>query len=46
MATTTMALTHERHIIRAHHLLYSSLLDDHAKHVDFMGYEKYYAGKL
>ena len=36
MATTTMALTHERHVIRAHYLLYSSLLDDYAKHVDFI----------
>ena len=36
MATSNMALTHELHVIRAHHLHYSSLLDDYAKHVDFI----------
>ena len=36
MATNNMSLTHELHVIRAHHLHYSSLLDDYAKHVDFI----------
>ncbi len=36
MATSNMALTHELHVIRAHHLQYSSLLDDYSKHVDFI----------
>ena len=36
MATSNMALTHELHVIRRYHLHYSSLLDDHVKHVDFI----------
>jgi hypothetical protein len=34
--TSEMPLTRELHIIRAHHLHYSSLLDDFAKHVIFI----------
>src|SRR6266568_7097318 len=37
MATTNnVHLMRELHVIRAHHLHYSSLLDDYAKHVDFI----------
>ncbi|PPQ66789.1 hypothetical protein CVT24_008698 [Panaeolus cyanescens] len=36
MATTEMRLTHELHTIRAHHLHYTSLLDDFSKHVTFV----------
>ncbi|KAF8958964.1 hypothetical protein BDZ97DRAFT_2046038 [Flammula alnicola] len=36
VATAKTSLTHELHIIRAHHLHYSSLLDDVAKHVTFI----------
>ena len=31
-----MALTRELHIIRAHHLHYTSLLDDFGKHITFI----------
>jgi len=31
-----MHLTHELHLIRAHHLHYSSLLDDFTKHIEFI----------
>jgi len=31
-----MALTRELHVIRAHHLHYTSLLDDYLKHVEFI----------
>uniref|UniRef100_A0A8H8CID2 Uncharacterized protein n=1 Tax=Psilocybe cubensis TaxID=181762 RepID=A0A8H8CID2_PSICU len=34
--TEDMPLTHELHVIRAHHLHYTSLLDDYAKHVIFI----------
>ena len=34
--TSEMPLTRELHIIRAHHLHYSSLLDDFAKHITFI----------
>lgn len=36
MGTNDMRLTQELHVIRAHHLHYSSLLDDYSKHVDFI----------
>ncbi|KAF9045252.1 hypothetical protein BJ165DRAFT_1346493 [Panaeolus papilionaceus] len=36
MTTTEMHLTHELHTIRAHHLHYTSLLDDFSKHVIFI----------
>lgn len=31
-----MSLTHELHSIRAHHLHYTSLLDDYQKHLTFI----------
>jgi len=34
--TSEMALTRELHVIRAHHLHYTSLLDDYLKHVEFI----------
>ena len=36
ISTAEMPLTRELHIIRAHHLHYSSLLDDFQKHVLFI----------
>ncbi|KAF8955067.1 hypothetical protein BDZ97DRAFT_1765535 [Flammula alnicola] len=36
ISTAEMPLTRELHVIRAHHLHYTSLLDDFAKHVKFI----------
>lgn len=36
MVTTDIKLTHELHVIRAHQLHYTSLLDDFAQHINFI----------
>ena len=36
MATTDIRLTHELHVIRAHQLHYTSLLEDYAQHMNFV----------
>lgn len=36
ITTASMPLTQELHVIRAHHLHYSSLLDDFSKNVNFI----------
>jgi hypothetical protein len=36
MTTAEITLTHELHVIRAHQLHYSSLLDDYAEHMTFI----------